>query len=56
MTKQETISIREKIMAGFQSAIDKLIARKIIENGDLVFYENGKIVHKNARDIAERRK
>lgn len=44
MNNKKIIEIREKILKGIELAFEKLIKAKQMNNGDLVFSKDGKII------------
>jgi hypothetical protein len=51
MNKEQISVLREKILKGIEIAFDKLVQKKIRENGELVFSENGEIIVVKAKDL-----
>ena len=54
--KPENIELGNKIMAGIQLAIDRLIETSAANNQSLVMYENGEIKHIPAKELLARNK
>lgn len=48
--KEEYLEIGEKILQGMKLTFEKLVKETAKNDGELVFSENGKIVHIKARD------
>ncbi len=51
MKTDKNTELKNKILYGFDLAIKKLIQKKIKEDGELIFFQNGKIVKIKARDL-----
>lgn len=52
MTHNE-LALRSKLLVGLNLSYTRLIERKQIEDGDLIFTENGKIVKIKARNLSQ---
>lgn len=44
-------NIKSRIIQGLDLVLKKLIEKKSKEDGELVFYQNGQIVHVKAKDL-----
>jgi hypothetical protein len=51
MTKEGERDLRDKIMKGIELAIDQLIKTTQKEDGELVFFRDGRIVKVKAKDL-----
>jgi hypothetical protein len=49
--KNKSIELRTKILKGIEISFQKLIEKKCKEDGELIFWEKGKIVHIKAKDL-----
>jgi hypothetical protein len=56
MTSKEFEEVTQKIMLGFQKSLEKLIIKTAKEDGELVFYENGKIKFVKAKELLKHNK
>jgi glycerate kinase len=53
MTKDKVLELRTKIEQGINLAYKRLIIKKQMEDGDLVFTRNGKIIKIKARELSK---
>jgi hypothetical protein len=51
MSKSESLQLLEKITAGVQLAVKRLIEQTKKEDGELVISKNGKVIRIKARDL-----
>ena len=51
MQIKKTSEIKAKILAGSKLALQKLVAKKRLENSYLIISDNGKVIKKQASDI-----
>lgn len=49
---QDELALRSKLLVGLNLSYTRLIERKQIEDGDLIFTKNGKIVKIKARKLS----
>ncbi len=49
--KEKFLNIKNKIEKGLDLTFQKLLEKKIKEDGEFVFSENGKVVHVKAREF-----
>ncbi len=50
-TSFENLDITDKIIKGVQLAYEKLVRDTAKENGELIFSDNGKIIHVKAKKL-----
>jgi len=53
MTKTEIKVMRTKILQGIEISYNKLLTERQKEDGELVVYENGKVISVKARDLKQ---
>jgi len=51
MTGNEIKEVSQKLKAGINLAFKKLLAQRILEDGEFVISQNGKIVHVKAKEL-----
>jgi|GEM_PF-4305540 len=51
MKKDDTKSLKEKIVLGLEESFKQLVKTKKQQNGTFVFSVNGEIVHVKAKDV-----
>ena len=50
-SKKELDELSDKFIKGMEISFERLLEKKIKEDGEFVFSENGKLVHIKARDF-----
>ena len=50
-SKTELDELSDKFIKGMEISFERLLEKKIKEDGEFVFSENGKLVHIKARDF-----
>jgi urease accessory protein UreE len=48
---KETKDLRDKILLGVNLAVSRLIERKILSDGELVYSKDGKVIKIKAREL-----